>query len=313
MHKPLSSTVFALLAITLYQAAGAAPVNTQQDAAGAYVFTSHDSEGFNTQAFGLEYLPDFRHGLALTGVRYTYRTYSQQNWQRDAQQVSLIKREIDPATYNGWQLDAGLSQQDGHGLLTLDGGYHLPLSAQTGLDLFVNREWVETQTALERGTFFTLLGASMDQGMDEHWTVVGMGGRQDFSDGTIRNHFRAKVVFQPMPDSGLTLQARYRTYISNADNVVASYFNPADYDETMFALGWRKRLQGWVLMLTGGAGIQHINRADGTNTRLLELALDSPYKGDYCFRVRGGYNQSAAFGGPDYQYTYLQGEWILRL
>lgn len=313
MSKPLSSAVTALLAITLCHPAGAEPAGQRQDAAGAYAYTAHDSEGFNTRALGLEYLTDFRHGNALSGVRYTYRTYTQQDWRRDAQQVSLIKREIDPATYNGWQVDAGLSEQGGHGLLTLDGGYHLPLAAQTGLDLFVDRAWVETRPALDQGVYFTLLGASIDQGLSEQWTVVAMAGRQDFSDSNSRDHLRAKVIFQPIPDSGLTLQGRYRSYRSNAGNVSITYFNPSDYDETMFAVAWRKRLLGWVLMLSGGAGIQHIDHAAGTDTRLFELSLDSPYRDDQFIRVRAGYSQSAAFGGPDYQYNYLQGEWILRL
>lgn len=313
--QPLSSTLIALLALTLCHAASAAPLSagTRQDAAGASFFTSHDSEGFDVLALGPEYLPEYRHVNALTGVRYTYRTYTQQNWRREAQQVSLIKREIDPATYNGWQMDAGLSEQGGHGMVTLDGGYHRPLAAKTGMDLFVDREWVESRLSLDRGVYFTFLGGSIDHGLGEHWTVVGVAGRQGFSDGNSRDHYRAKLVYQPMLDSGLTLQGRYRTYHSNLDNVGGSYFNPIDYDENMFALGWRQRIQRWMLALTAGAGIQHVNHDAGSNTRLLELSLDSPGSGNQSLRLRGGYSLGASFGGPDYEYTYLQGEWIIRL
>jgi hypothetical protein len=246
-------------------------------------------------------------------MRYTYRTYQQHGWQRDGQQISLIKREIDTATYNGWQLDAGLSQVGHNGMLTLDGGYHQALAEKTGLDLFANREWVETRLALDSGTHFTFLGASMDHGIGDQWTVVGVAGRQIFSDSNTRQHYRAKVVFQPLLDSGLTLQARYRTYHSDSDNVGGVYFNPAHYDETMLALGWRKRLQGWVFRLTAGTGTQHVNHDPGTATRLLEFTLDSPSRGDQFIRARGGYSRSASFGGPSYGYTYLQGEWIIRL
>ncbi|MDH4285690.1 MAG: hypothetical protein OEV35_10270, partial [Gallionellaceae bacterium] len=237
--QPQSSSAVVLLALALCQAACAAPVtaDSQQEAGGAYFFTSHDSEGFDVFALGAEYLPDFRHGNALTGVKYNSRTYTQQGWRRDAQQVSLIKREIDPATYNGWQLDAGVSEQGGHSMLTLDGSYHLPLAAKTGLDLFVDREWIESRSALDHGVYFTFLGGSLDQGLGEHWTVVGVTGRQDFSDGNSRNHYRAKLVYQPMLDSGLTLQGRYRSYHSNLDNVGGLYFNPIDYDESLLALG----------------------------------------------------------------------------
>jgi hypothetical protein len=178
--------------------------------------------------------------------------------------------------------------------------------------MFVNRDWVETRLALDRGTNFTFLGASMDQGFGDRWTLVGVAGLQDFSDGNSRNHFRAKVIFQPWLDSGLALQGRYRTYRSSADNVGGVYFNPARYDETLFVLGWRKRIQGWVVGLTAGTGMQHVNNDPGTNTRLLEFMLDSPSRGTQFVRGRGGYSRSASFGGPNYGYTYLQGEWMIR-
>ena len=234
-----------------HPAIAANDATSSERGAGGYFFASHDTEGFNTRGAAVEYLPELRNIDSLTGVRYTYRSYTQQNWQRDAHQVSLLKRDIDPATSNGWQMDAGLSLEGSHGMLTLDGGYHRPLAAKTGLDLFVDREWVETQAALDRGTHFIFFGASMDQGLGDHWTVIGLAGRQDFSDGNSRDHFRAKVVFQPMLDSGLTLQVRYRTYHGDTNNVGGVYFNPVNYDETMLAAGWRKRIRGWVLRLTG--------------------------------------------------------------
>lgn len=304
----------ALLSISLCHAASAATDAAESSRAlGESYFVSHDTEGFSTNALAVEYLPEFRHGNDLTGARVTFRDYSQGNWRRESQQISLIQRSVDPATANGWQMDAGLSVQGQHETLTLDGSYHRPLAAKTGLDLFVNRDWVETRAALDRGIDFTFVGGSIDQGIGEHWTVVGVAGLQYFSDSNVREHYRGKVVFQPMLDSGLTLQLRYRTFHSSSLNVGGAYFNPANYDETLFAVGWRKRIEGWVLRATGGAGTQHVNTAPGSHTRLLELQLDSPYKGDRFIRVRGGYNQSASFGGPNYAYTYLQGEWIFRL
>lgn len=142
MTRQLSSIVIALVTSALCHPAGAAtePTGQEQRAGGGYFFTSHDTEGFNTLGMAVEYLPEFRNGDSLTGLRYTYRTYTQQDWRREGQQVSLIKREIDPATSNGWQLDTGLFQQGQHGMLTLDGNYHRALAAKTGLDLFVDRE-----------------------------------------------------------------------------------------------------------------------------------------------------------------------------
>ena len=303
-----------VLGIALCHPAGAATdAGRSPQALGESYFVSHDTEGFSTNALAVEYLPEFKHGNDLTAVKVTFRDYSQGNWRRESQQVSLIRRSIDPATANGWQMDAGLSAQGQHETLTLDGSYHRPLAAKAGLDLFINRDWVETRAALDRGIDFTFFGGSIDQGIGEHWTVVGVAGLQYFSDSNTREHYRAKLVFQPMLDSGLTLQLRYRTFHSSSLNVGAAYFNPANYDETLFAVGWRKRIEGWVLRATGGAGAQHVNSGPGSNTRLLELQLDSPYRGNQFIRVRGGHNQSASFGGPNYAYSYLQGEWIFGL
>ena len=43
---------------------------------------------------------------------------------------------------------------------------------------FANRDWVETQPALDAGTNFTFVGAALDQGLGEHVTPVGLAGTQ---------------------------------------------------------------------------------------------------------------------------------------
>jgi hypothetical protein len=300
-----------LLPVLLLCLAITAHAESEQGIGGGY-FISHDSENFSTNALSALYLPDFRHGSALGGVRATFRDYSQKEWRRESQQVAVVMREVAPASGNGWQLDAGLSQQGHHNIITLDGSYHTPLATGLGLDLFVNRDWVETRTALDRGIDFTFVGGSLDQTLGEHWTVVGVAGLQMFSDTNQREHYRARVVFQPWLDSGLTLQLRYRTYHSSKVAVGGSYFNPVNYDETLLAAGWRKRFEGWVFRTAAGFGQQHVNSSPATGTRLLELQLDSPTRGDQSIRLRGGFSQSASFGGPNYRYAYLQGEWLMR-
>lgn len=311
MNKLLQPTLLALLLAASPLGQAAEPASDDQGA-GAAFFLSRDNEGFTTRRLALEYLPDYQHADALTGVRYTDHHYSQHDWQRDGQQIALLHRQIDPATANGWQIDTGLFRQGGHDLLTLDGNYRRALAPRTGLELFVNRDWVETQNSLDRGVHFNYWGASLDQGLGEHVTLVGLAARQDFSDGNERSHGRLKLIYQPWLDLGLTLQARYRTYHSSSDDVDGAYFNPKNYDESMLAVGWRKRLQGWTGTLTAGLGRQQVNDDPRSNTRLLELGLQSPLRAQQSLRLRGGYSQSASFNGPDYRYRYLQGEWIAR-
>ena len=312
--SPLASAlVVGLLAVASCPgSAAAAALPSQPVAGGAEVYVSHDTEGFDTYRTTLAVLPDFRNGDALTALRYTYTAYVQQGWRREAQQLSLLKRAIDPATANGWQLNAGVSGQGSHAMLTLDGGYRRALASKTALELFVDREWVETRPALDSGVHVTFAGASLDQGLGDHWTLVGLVGEQEFSDGNHREHYRGKVIYQPLLDSGLTLQIRYRAFRSSDNSLVRSYFDPTRYDESMLAIAWRKRLQGWTLRLAAGAGEQHVNAGSSTPTRLLEFGLESPYRGNRFVRVRGGYTQSASDFGPGYAYTYLQGEWVVR-
>ena len=233
-------------------------------AVGAGLFLSHDNEGFNTQRVALEYLPRYENADSRTGMRYVTHRYQQADWSRNGQQLTLLHRNNDPATAHGWQLDAGLFIQGGHNLLTLDGGVRHALAEHTGLELFISRDWVETAQALDHGVHFTLAGVSLEQSLGANVTLVGVGARQEFSDGNTRNHGRLKLIFQPYLERGLTLQARYRAYNSSHDNVAGMYFNPGEYNESMLALGWRKKMPGWNVNLSAGAGQQKID--DGPYT-----------------------------------------------
>lgn len=282
-----------------------------KNAAGADGFSSTDSEGFNTKRIAMEYFPHYRNADSYSGVRYTKHFYKQNNWSRNGQQLTLAHRNIDHATANGWSLNAGLFHQDRHKLLTLDGSYRNALATQTGVELMVTREAIETAAALDKGVYSTLAGIALDQGVGAHITLVGLAARQDFSDGNARNHGRLKFIYQPDLDSGLTLQARYRHYNSTSSNVGGAYFNPERYNETMLAVGWRKRIEGWNFSLTSGVGEQKVAADPYSTTYLVEVGLQSPPGYPYSIRIRAAVNQSAAFLGPNYRYKYLQGEWII--
>lgn len=79
----------------------------------------------------------------------------------------------------------------------------------------------------------------------------------------------------------------------------------------MFALGIKKRINGWILNGTAGLGQQGINNQSTTTTQLLEMGGTSPISGNLFFRSRLGYGKSAGFLGPDYSYRYIMEELIL--
>jgi len=283
----------------------------QSDGVGAAAFAADDSEGFATRRVALGYLPAFSGRDAHTGVRVGATRFSQDGWRRDAQQLSLTHRSIDPATTDGWQLEGGLSRQGGRELLTFDAGYRRALAGKRSVELFASRDWVETRRALDDGVSVAFAGAALEQGLGAHVTLVGVAGYQDFSDGNHRTHGRAKLIVQPNLDLGLTLQARYRIYRGASDRAVRAYFNPPRYDEAMLAVGFRKRFAGWMGSVTAGAGRQRVGDAARTASRLVEASLESPAHATHSLRFRAGYNRSASFGGPDYSYRYAQVEWHL--
>ena len=285
---------------------------SSERAAGTEFFLSDDSEGFQTRKLSAEFLPQYEdadHYLGIRGSAYQYRT---DDWKRDGQKISFIGRDIESATANGWTLEAGLFEQGGHTLLTFDGSYRTALAEKTAVELFANRDWVETQPALDAGTNFTFVGAALDQGLGEHVTLVGLAGTQFFSDDNRRDHGRLRLIYQPSLDLGLTLQARYRMYRSSEEDVGREYFNPEDYQESMLALGWRQRFAGWSAGLTAGFGREKINQDPSQSTRLFELNVQSPVRGSQFLRMNAGYNRSASFYGPNYDYRYIKGEWIMR-
>lgn len=285
---------------------------SSERAAGTEFFLSDDSEGFQTRKLSAEFLPQYKDADHYLGVRGSAYQYRADDWKRDGQKISFIGRDIESTTANGWTLEAGLFEQGDHTLLTFDGSYRTALAEKTAVELFANRDWVETQPALDAGTNFTFVSAALDQGLGEHVTLVGLAGTQFFSDDNRRDHGRLRLIYQPSLNLGLTFQARYRMYRSSEEDVGREYFNPEDYQESMLALGWRQRFAGWSAGLTAGFGREKINQDPSQSTRLFELNVQSPVRGSQFLRMNAGYNRSASFYGPNYDYRYIRGEWIVQ-
>ncbi|KZE25314.1 hypothetical protein [Crenobacter luteus] len=307
MNKTAAALWLAALASTAHADSGA-----HERAAGAEFLVSRDSDGFATHRASLEAFPRFDDAGHYAGVRIGEVGYRQHEWRRRGQRAGFVGRGRDPVDDSGWTLEAGVARQGGHTLATLDGGWRVQPARQTGIELFANRDWVETRAALDDGVHYTFAGVALDQGLGAHLTAVGVLGQQYFSDGNRRDHGRARLIYQPSLDLGLTVQARWRGYRSRSDDVGRRYFNPHDYQEAMLALGWRQRVAGWTGTLTAGLGRERIDDARAQATRLVEAGLQSPPRGPTVLRLNAGYQRNASFYGPDYSYRYVQGEAVLR-
>ncbi len=303
----------ALLSLIAAMTCVAAPTLAEQPAAGAGYYASGDSEGFVSHRASVDGVIDYQHLDNKTGLRYTDYQFSKNGWSQRGEQLRFVANRIDRKTNEGWNLETGLFRQSTHELWTLDASYRQSLAGGPSVEVFANRDFVETQAALSQGTHFNFAGAAVDVPLHPQLTLVGLAGYQAFSDDNERRHLRARAIWQPALDLGLTLQLRYRWFDSSKADVGGAYFNPSRYQEALFVVGWRQRAGDWRMALNAGAGRQQIASDRGTLAQLLEASAEKQV-GRYALRLRAGYSRSAAASAtadPDYWYRYAVGELVV--
>ena len=275
------------------------------------VYIASDSEGFSTYKYNAGFLPLYEHGEKYTGVSYQHNYFTQSGWDSSPEVYTLLTKAINPRTGLGYNANIGYNLENGHKLITTDSNYGFRVTDSTKAELMLNRDRVETQNSLNNGIYYTLGAASVEQQVLERVTAIGMVGNMYFSDTNTRPIVRAKLIYDLVPDYGLTAQLRFRQYRDTNITVPNNYFNPDHYTETMIAFGARKRISGWMLSGTAGVGRQKVNQDGSTTTQLYEFAATSPVAStSYYFKTRVGYGKSAGFLGPNYFYRYVMEEII---
>ena len=307
-----ASPIIAILFLTFNANAGEEVEQTKQAISIPNVYFGSDSEGFSTYKYKAGYLPLYEHGEKYTGITYQHNYFTQGGWNSTGEQYTLMTKAINPRTALGYNLNIGYNTQNGHQLVTTDSNYGFRVTDSTKAEVMVNRDRVETQNSLNNGIYYTLGAASIEQQVIERLTAIAMVGNMYFSDTNTRPIVRAKLIYDLVPDYGLTAQLRYRQYRDTNTNVANNYFNPSTYNETMIAFGARKRISGWMLSGTAGVGRQTVNQDPSTTTQLYEFAATSPVaSNNYYFKTRAGYGKSAGFLGPNYFYRYIMEELII--
>lgn len=278
---------------------------------GPSVYVASDSEGFLTQKYNLGFLPLYEHGEKYTGISYQHNSFRQGSWSSSGEVYTLTTKSINPRTALGYNVNIGYNLESGYKLVTTDSNYGFSLSDTTKAELILNRDRVETQNSLNNGIHFTLGALSVEQQLSERFSIVVMGGNMYFSDTNTRPTIRARLIYNLVPEHGVTAQLRYRQFRDTNTSVSNNYFNPEKYSETMFALAFRRHLSDWVLSGTVGVGRQSINEDPSTTTQLYELIATSPVtSNNYYFKTHAGYSKSAGFLGPNYSYRYIMGKMI---
>jgi hypothetical protein len=285
---------------------------SKQAISGPNTYIASDSEGFSTYKYNAGFLPLYEHGEKYTGISYQHNYFTQSAWDSSAEVYTLLTKAINPRTGLGYNANIGYNLQNGHKLITTDSNYGFRVTDSTKAELILNRDRVETQNSLNNGIYYTMGAASVEQQVIERLTAIAMVGNMYFSDTNTRPMVRAKLIYDLVPDYGLTAQLRYRQYRDTNTSVPNNYFNPDHYSETMIAFGARKRISGWMLSGTAGVGRQKVSQDPRTTTQLFEFAATSPVASDsYYFKTRAGYGKSAGFLGPNYFYRYIMEELII--
>lgn len=286
--------------------------NTKQALAIPDLYFSSDSEGFSAYKYRAGYVPLYQHGEKYTGISYQHNYFTQSGWDSSAEVYTILTKSINPKTGLGYNFNVGYNLENGHKLVTTDSNYGFRVTDSTKAELILNRDRVETQNSLNNGIYYTFGAASIEQQILERLSAIVMAGNMYFSDTNTRPIVRAKLIYDLVPDYGLTAQLRYRQYRDTNTNVANNYFNPSTYTETMIAFGAKKRISGWMLSGTAGVGRQTVNQDPSTTTQLYEFAAISPVaSNDYYFKTRAGYGKMAGFLGPNYFYRYLMEELII--
>lgn len=265
-------------------------------------FTS-DSDGFHASRVRAGGLYPYGSFVDHAGVAVQTTHYSQHGWSRNAEGVVGIWRDQVPATLAGINAEAGVVRVAGHTRAVGDVTWSLRPAADTGVELIAAGDLVATQKAIDRAIAYGFFAASVEQNFAEHFTAIGLVGYQPFTDGNDRVHWRARVIWQAVPDYGLNLQMRWRQYTSGKDDVEGAYFNPDRYRQWQGVVGFRRRLGAWVWTGALGAGRETINGSDTHPVRMAELRAEGALTDKVRLAWHASYNRSTGYvESPDYAY-----------
>jgi len=270
---------------------------------------ARDSDHFQSRQTSLVGLVHYNSPYDLLAVGAGTEYFKQDDWSRRGYSLVGFAEKRDRATGAGISASVGVKQIDGHDRATAEAVVNHRFSAQTGGELILQRDFVETRAALDAGVTQAFIAGSIDHTFTDRWTGIALAGAQRFSDGNDRAHLRGWLIYTLVPEYGLSLQARIRGY-ENSQTGSAFYFNPDRYETADFGLRLRTGVSGWRLHALLAAGEERIDRASTNPTRFAQLNADRVLAGDiragvrYAYSRAAGENTASASGG--YTWRYLR-------
>lgn len=268
--------------------------------------TSEDSDRAHQQAYLAELLGPLPFGGAQAqwavggGYRLIDDAVGREAFTRARASVAL-----EPSEHT--RLQARTELLDGDDWSPVLGGASLGrrFSSHWSGEVSVDRELVDTVTAVRARNLVTTWAGSLDYAWSPSWTIVVAANVQDLRDSNERHGRSLRLVWAP-PQAEWNLQLRLRRIDSEFRG--AGYFSPRRLEDALFTGIVHRPLAGdrYLLSLRAGAGAQRIDRGDDEALYLAEVRGRGWFTDHYGFEARatcsnsGGFNTGPA--GDGYRY-----------
>jgi hypothetical protein len=293
MRRAVATLAFAL-------AAGA---HAQQPAALGDVDVAGDTDGFHATRVRLGALYPYRSAFDHVGAAVQTTRFAQDDWHRQASGVVGFWRDQDPLTLAGVDATGGMMRVSGRTRAIGDVTWSLRPFTNTGVELIGAGDVVGTRKAIERGIAYGFIAASVEHTFAERFTAIGLAGYQPFTDGNERVHVRGRLIYVVAPDAGVNVQLRWRQYESGSHDVDGAYFNPDRYRQWQAAVGVRRRVAGWLVSGSFGAGRETIDGADTHPVRVAEVRAEGAWDERTRVAFYALYSRTTGYvDAPDYAY-----------
>lgn len=298
----LKSVVLWCLGISIFGASMAQPSPGASWGVGLpLVHHSRDSDGLTITKAGLGFYPWLAHAQHWQGLELQRFRYAQAETTLDANAVLYSWENRSPQTGLGYTLRAGMREDRTQKDWILDANGSWPLGEVSRVELFAQRDRVESVPALLAGITMNLVGVSVDYSLHPRVTAVALASKTWFSDSAHRDLQRLRLIGDLLPDYGLTLQWSLRRQSGKDTLGLRRYFNPEDMTESLLAFGVRRRVVGWQFQGRIGFGTQEVS-SDRSPARQFDLVVVSPPGNRQTTRLRVVVAETFGLSGPGYRY-----------
>jgi hypothetical protein len=290
-HAALWLVLLAPMAVSAVRAAPPA-------AGGIEVFASDDAEDttvMKTAVSAYARYDDAANHLGLVLERARFRPLGERGW-TDHRAYLAFAGDSDRLAWDG---RVGTDGQ------TLLGRASLVRDAGWRQEYFVERDVLETRAGRD-GRYVTFTGAAIDVPLGGRGQQVTLlAGLQDFPGDNLRTHLRATYSLPLLPEQGLGLQVRARSF-HNSHPRELDYYSPRRFDEVLPMLRLRRFRGGWLYSAAAGVGRQRESGADWRAARLAEVLVESPRSSsDWYLRMHLLYSNTPVGDGTNYGYRQL--------